>query len=167
MQDANLAATENFGLSITSSGLMLSFEAPYWIYAMNNANYLGYSDWSLPSLDSLSHMYKNNLGGTGQPITGDEGPFANIQLGYWSNQKRDPFIRRYFFCFSSCYDYNFEIMGPGDIHFGDDATVPYASWAVREGDVPTVVPEPISSTLFVVGGALLAGQRCLRRKKIA
>jgi hypothetical protein len=29
----------------------------------------------------------------------------------------------------------------------------------------TVVPEPVSSTLFVVGGAFFAGRRYLRRKK--
>ncbi len=46
----------------------------------------------------------------------------------------------------------------------NDLNYGYYAIAVRPGDV-AVVPEPISSILFVTGGALLFGRRYLRKKK--
>jgi hypothetical protein len=66
LQDANLAASNTFGLAtgtslglypgdpsgvpggINADGHMNWPGARFWIDAMNNANYLGYSDWRLP-----------------------------------------------------------------------------------------------------------------------
>jgi hypothetical protein len=49
LQDANLAATNTFGVAgIPPSGAMLWATANAWIAAMNAANYKGYSDWRLP-----------------------------------------------------------------------------------------------------------------------
>jgi hypothetical protein len=49
-KNANLAATETFGISdISSDGTMSWDTAQRWIAAMNALNYLGYNDWRLPS----------------------------------------------------------------------------------------------------------------------
>lgn len=50
LADANLAASNTFDVSgILPGGLMGWTTAQSWIAAMNAANYLGYSDWSLPT----------------------------------------------------------------------------------------------------------------------
>ncbi len=49
-QNANLAATDTFGVSgINSDGSMPWTTANQWIGAMNTADYLGYSNWRLPT----------------------------------------------------------------------------------------------------------------------
>jgi len=50
LQDANLAATNTFGVGgINADGTMSWNTAQAWIAAMNTANYLGFSDWRLPT----------------------------------------------------------------------------------------------------------------------
>jgi len=50
LQDANLAATNAFGVSgINPDGTMSWNTAQAWIAAMNAAAYLGFSDWRLPT----------------------------------------------------------------------------------------------------------------------
>ncbi|HEC16172.1 MAG TPA: DUF1566 domain-containing protein [Sedimenticola sp.] len=73
LQDANLAASNSFGLSyntdlgdhpgdsygssyaekIQTTGCMNWGGALYWIDAMNAANYKGYSDWRLPTVADM------------------------------------------------------------------------------------------------------------------
>lgn len=51
MQNANLAATQAFGVSgIAADGRMNWSTANAWIAAMNAADYLGYSNWRLPTM---------------------------------------------------------------------------------------------------------------------
>ncbi|TAN71350.1 MAG: DUF1566 domain-containing protein [Gallionella sp.] len=51
LADANLAASNTFGVAgIGASGQMTWYTAQNWIGAMNTANYLGYSDWRLPTV---------------------------------------------------------------------------------------------------------------------
>jgi len=111
LQNANLAATENFGLThISAEGYMPWIRANNWIAAMNTANYLGYHDWRLPDSHNqngsgpvsganvtgseMGHMYYNNLGGDAygpRPSStfvdgnGNTVTFHNLQAyGYWS-----------------------------------------------------------------------------------
>ena len=57
LQDANLAATETFGVPEYNPdtgygihwGCLSWYTAQYWIAAMNAANYKGYNDWRLPT----------------------------------------------------------------------------------------------------------------------
>jgi uncharacterized protein (TIGR03437 family) len=123
LADANLAATNRFGLPVcnasgtqpcvNASGSMSYRAAVAWVQAMNAANYLGHTNWQLPTnpvLDSgcgktgpngnnfgfgcsasaLGSLYYNALGlrapSTAVPIPNNTvGPFSNLQpYLYWS-----------------------------------------------------------------------------------
>jgi len=63
LADANLAATNRFGLPVctasgaqpcvNASGLMNYAAAAAWVQAMNAANYLGHNNWQLPTTPPL------------------------------------------------------------------------------------------------------------------
>jgi hypothetical protein len=62
MQDANLAATEEFGGSdISSYGSMSWDTAQDWIAAMNAADYMGYDDWRLPTTVDGPNVYEPGM----------------------------------------------------------------------------------------------------------
>ena len=68
LQNANLAATDTFGVSgIGSSGGMTWTTANQWIGAMNTADYLGYSNWRLPTtapVNGSAFNYSSSFNGT-------------------------------------------------------------------------------------------------------
>ena len=75
LQDANLAVTNQFGLTlgvlsaeIAPTGGMSWFSANNWIAGMNAANYKGFSDWRLPTTTQpdLSCSIQNLFGIVGQ-----------------------------------------------------------------------------------------------------
>jgi PEP-CTERM motif len=89
MADANLGATQSFGVSgigvpfLGSTGGMTADTAAAWIAAMNAANYLGFGDWRLPHarpLNGVQHRYEvltdgssdigYNLSRAGSPYAG-------------------------------------------------------------------------------------------------
>jgi hypothetical protein len=137
LTDANLPARQSFGISlcdgtgpygsdpildpcINGSGIMDYLSAAAWILAMNKANYLGHSNWQLPTTPSadsscagtgtdgnsfgfgcnanaMGYLYYKALGfhalNTAVPILANRvGPFRNFQPDrYWSiSSSADP-----------------------------------------------------------------------------
>jgi hypothetical protein len=174
--DANLAATNTFGVSaIGSDGRMNWITAQHWIGAMNTANYLGYSDWRLPTLTvtpgpfgefadtgEMGHLF-GELGGSpmGMQNAFNKGPFDNFQMsGYWFDKESTLITGdAYSFCFgifnapSYCLGYvGFSTPIPKDY--------PMYALAVRDGQVP--VPVPMAS--WLLGSGLLGLVGVARRK---
>jgi hypothetical protein len=161
LQNANLAATNTFGVSgITAEGRMSWYTAQSWIAAMNGANYLGFSDWRLPTAlnqdgsgpcsvyncngSEMGYLYYVILGGSAHGPGGiatthnaNYDYFVNIQnVNYWSGTESDPV---------NAWGFGFGDGGQGPV--GGKVSVGFA-WAVRDGG-GTTVPETGSTLLFL------------------
>lgn len=87
LANAKLASTQTFGVSgVQADGSMSWTTAQNWIGAMNTANYLGYGDWRLPTVNPVSGTFFNytfafsgttdkgyNISAPGSPYAGSHG----------------------------------------------------------------------------------------------
>jgi hypothetical protein len=167
LQDANLAASNTFGLPIgvslgtypsDSSGVLgiITLDggmnwpaARFWIDAMNAANYLGVSDWRLPTTiqpdPTCNYQLYDPPQGSGGNCTGSEmghllniegvnapfpGLFSNVQsFYYWSSTEWAP----------GPVNQAWNMYVAGDGQFGGNKINNYYVFAVHDGDVVVAV----------------------------
>lgn len=83
IQDANLAATDTFGVSdIGADGSMNWATAKQWIAAMNAARYKGYSDWRFPIIAPVGADFVYQGSFDGSTDYGYNNTSANSELAY-------------------------------------------------------------------------------------
>jgi hypothetical protein len=185
LANANLAASNTFGLTygtnygndvygnpsvINSNGTATWGGAQKWISAMDAANYLGYSDWRLPTSDTcfvynctgseMGNLFYNELGGfAGISIltrhNANLALFQNVQSNqYWSGTEIAPYP--YLAMYFNMFD--------GNQNENAKASTLFAL-AVRPGQV-TAAPEPETYAMLLAGLGLL-GFTAWRRKNLA
>jgi hypothetical protein len=180
-QDANLAATNTFGVAgISGTGTMDWSTANSWIAAMNNADYLGYSDWRLPT--ALNQDASGPC--SGFDCTGSEmGHLIYTEGGLSANQNlaTSTILNSYFVNMQSGGQDHYYWSGTEYAQHGAAWAVDtwggyqgdwnrnfsFSVWAVRPGDVTAAVPEPETYAMLLAGLGVLGFAARHRKQKEA
>lgn len=198
LQNTNLAASNTFGLAyntdlgnhpndsegasyselINPNGRMTWGAALHWIDAMNTANYLGYSNWRLPTLNVMdtscshdiapdgyygyhctdgefTHLMSADLGvqpGSSVLNTAGDTAVQIANLALFSNVQSDVYWMGMEWAAYPLYAWNYATSV--DYQYFDDKNLPFYAWAVRDGDVASPsgnVPEPETLGLIALG----------------
>jgi|CXWL01.1.fsa_nt_gi hypothetical protein len=139
LQDANYAKTSGYD----SDGEMTWHAAMEWA---DGLSYQGYTDWALPNISDLSHLYYDELGNIIDQLVPNTGAFRNVQIyRYWSRTSDAGGITGSDEKFARVLDFR-----DGHIQIDGKAGPDKYAWAIRKGDV---VPEP--TTILLIGSGLV------------
>ncbi|MFM8330144.1 MAG: DUF1566 domain-containing protein [Candidatus Methylumidiphilus sp.] len=194
LADANLAASNTFGVSISNGsgpGTMTWTQAQSWVAAMNAANYLGYSDWRLPTTtdtgepgcvvansgaecgfnvnpdtSELAHLFFVELGNLSSVDSAgnSRGGFTGVNYGVVNT---GPFtnLQNFYYWSGTEYvpdtRYAWFFINIEGHQLYGDKDLLFNGWAVRSGDV-AAVPLPAAVWLF---GSALTGLSVLSAKR--
>jgi len=182
LADTNLAVSNTFGVAnINVTGTMIWTVAQSWVAGMNAANYLGFSNWRLPTTlvpdpgcsmqqiaeginctgSEMGHLFYNEFGATANSsvlATGDPAQlakFTNIQDqpgGYWSSTGGAANMAWVF------------VFGGGNQSRVNRDAFAFHAWAVRSGDVG-VGAVPVPAAAWLMGSGLIGLLGVAKRKR--
>ena len=173
LQDANTAATNQFGLTqsasefpaggeIGSTGRMSWFTANDWIAAMNTNSYLGFTDWRLPTTTQPDASCGSQT--ATMPPQGFGVGCKGSEMGHLFNVEGVMFAAPGLFSNVQAAYWSGTEVAPdpgaawlfffdGGIQSALDKDInELFAWAVRSGDVSAPIPEP--STVLLLGSGL-------------